>query len=88
MPIIFGIRYFLLSLTSQAPVNKLIDKKCSQKINNKASFANIEYKPSSPLYNSKPSKILPSKKIVYDKYAYPTAKSSWAITDCVIKFVN
>ena len=31
------------------------------KINSKISLANIEYKPSSPLYNSKPSKIFFSK---------------------------
>ena len=58
---ILGIKYFFASLTIHAPANKLIAKKCSQKINNKDSFANIEYKPSKPLYSSKPSKILFSK---------------------------
>ena len=47
---IFGIRYFLASLTIHAPANKLIDKKCNQKINNNASLENIAYKPSRPLY--------------------------------------
>ena len=58
---ILGIKYFLPSLTIHAPTNKLIDKKCSQKINNNASLANIAYKPSKPLYNSNPSNIFPSK---------------------------
>ena len=40
--IIFGIKYFLESLTIQVPVNKLIAKKCSQNIKSKASLANIE----------------------------------------------
>ena len=59
---ILGIKYFLASLTIQAPANKLIAKKCSQKINNKFSLAKTEYNPSKPLYNSNPSKIFPSKK--------------------------
>ena len=46
--IIFGIKYFLASLTNHAPANKLIAKKCNQKTSNKASFENIEYKPSKP----------------------------------------
>ena len=58
---IFGIRYFFPSLTIHAPANKLIDKKCNQKINNNASLANIAYNPSSPLYSSNPSKTFPSK---------------------------
>ena len=56
--IIFGIKYFLASLTIQAPANKLIARKCSQKISSKISLANIEYKPSKPLYRSKPPKSL------------------------------
>ena len=64
---ILGIKYFFPSLTIQAPANKLMDKKCSQKINNKASLANIAYNPSRPLYNSKPSNILPSLKRPYER---------------------
>ena len=41
--------------------NKLIAKKCNQKINNKASLENIEYNPSNPAYNSNPPKIFPSR---------------------------
>ena len=59
--IILGIKYLLASLIIQAPANKLIARKCSQNISNKTSLANIEYKPSNPLYNSKPSKIFFSK---------------------------
>ena len=58
---ILGIKYFFPSLTIHAPANKLIDKKCNQKINNNVSLANIAYKPSIPLYNSKPSNTFPSK---------------------------
>ena len=57
MIIILGIKYLFPSLTIQAPANKLMDKKCSQKINNKFSLAKTEYNPSKPLYNSNPSKI-------------------------------
>ena len=38
-------------------INEL-DQKIKKQINNKISLANIEYKPSNPLYNSKPSKML------------------------------
>ena len=61
---ILGMKYFLLSLTIHAPANKLIAKKCNQKIRSKASLANIEYNPFKPSYNSRPSKMLPSKKII------------------------
>ena len=55
---ILGIKYFLASLTIHAPANKLIARKCNQKTNSNTSLANIVYKPSNPLYNSKPSKML------------------------------
>ena len=53
------MKYLFESLTIQAPVNKLIAKKCNQNVNNNASFENIEYKPSSPVYSSNPPKIFP-----------------------------
>ena len=34
--------YLVESLTIHAPTNKLIDKKCNQKIKRNASFENIE----------------------------------------------
>ena len=57
---ILGIKYLFPSLTIHAPANKLIDKKCNQKINNNTSLENIAYKPSKPLYRSNPSKMFPS----------------------------
>ena len=45
-------------------IKKVYISSDNQKIINNASFANIAYNPSNPLYNSKPSKIFPSVKII------------------------
>ena len=56
LSIIFGMKYFLESLTIHEPANKLIAKKCNQKINKKASLANIEYKLSNTTVQFKTTK--------------------------------
>ena len=55
------MKYLSASLTIQEPINKLMDKKCNQKINKNDSSENTEYKFSKPRYKSKPSKIFPFK---------------------------
>ena len=57
----FGILYLKESLAIHEPTNKLIDKKCNQKINRKSSFEYTVYKFARPKYKLKLSKINPSK---------------------------
>ena len=57
------MKNFLASLTIQAPANKLIARKCNQKISKIESFENKEYRSSKPKYKLKLLKILPLKYI-------------------------
>ena len=43
-----GTEYICESLAIQLPTNRLIDKKCNQKINKKASFEKTAYSSSNP----------------------------------------
>ena len=55
--LIFWLHFLSISLFAGAWIVRDA-RKCSQNINSKVSLENIEYKPSSPLYNSNPPKIL------------------------------
>ena len=52
--IIRGIKYFCESLEIQAPIKRLIDRKCSQKTNKKISSAKTAYK----FFKDKPKNLI------------------------------
>ena len=52
------------SLAIQDPTNRLIDKKCNQKINKNASFEKTAYRSLILKYKLNPSRIFPDKNIL------------------------